>query len=376
MKLYDIDGSRDKSWRAPARISISTNPKGAVVALYQYIENKSKRLILTDKNIIGNTPIIQHDIQQGSYLLIITLAGYAETRYPILVSRGENLDINVSLFPENKIPANFVYVPAGRFLFGTGADEALRKGFLISIPIHEVKTGSYLIGKHEVSFGEWIEFLDSLPVDQQKQYAQSKENGGLNGAVQLERLTDGRWQLSIRPGEVTFTSISGNKLTYNGRKSNSTQDWLRMPVCGIVRKEAEAYANWLNKTGRLKGARLCSDHEWERAARGADNRDFPSGNQLNGEEANIDESYAKDPSLVGPDEVGTHPNSVSPFGVHDMAGNAWEWVTSSIDPNESVNRSGGFFHAAFAAQIVNRAVVAPNYRDSGSGMRICASLPE
>jgi formylglycine-generating enzyme required for sulfatase activity len=69
-------------------------------------------------------------------------------------------------------------------------------------------------------------------------------------------------------------------LIYGGRQINEKQDWYKLPAGGMDRDEAIEYASWLAKTGRVPGARICTDSEWERAARGADEREFPHGNDL------------------------------------------------------------------------------------------------
>ena len=49
-------------------------------------------------------------------------------------------------------------------------------------------------------------------------------------------------------------------------------------------------------------------------ARGADDREFPGGDFLDPDDANFDETYAREPASMGPDEVGSYPASRSPFG--------------------------------------------------------------
>ncbi|HOY60713.1 MAG TPA: hypothetical protein PK640_21540, partial [Verrucomicrobiota bacterium] len=60
------------------------------------------------------------------------------------------------------IPDGYIYVPAGRFLFVSRDVEALRL-FLRSEPMHTVATGAYLIAREEVTYAEYIEFLDAIP---------------------------------------------------------------------------------------------------------------------------------------------------------------------------------------------------------------------
>src|SRR6185436_5453816 len=114
----------------------------------------------------------------------------------------------------------------------------------------------------------------------------------------------------------------GEPFRYGTRSRRAVQDWLRFPVSGLPLADAEAYLRWLDRSARVPGARLCSEQEWERAARGADDRPFPHGDRLLPEDANFDETY--DRNGYGPDEVGAHPASASPFGVEDLVGNVFE----------------------------------------------------
>jgi formylglycine-generating enzyme required for sulfatase activity len=145
-------------------------------------------------------------------------------------------------------------------------------------------------------------------------------------------------------------------------------------VGGIGYDDALAYAAWLDRTGRVPGARLCSELEWERAARGADARRFPHGNALAPQDANIDATYGKEPLAFGPDEVGSHAASASPFGVLDMAGNVWEWTRSAEAGGKPVARGGSYYMGANAAWINNRELPEPTFRDPTVGMRVCASV--
>src|SRR6202042_2953127 len=54
-------------------------------------------------------------------------------------------------------------------------------------------------------------------------------------------------------------------------------DWSALPVNGASREDAEHFTAWLSLSDRLPGARLCTDREWERAARGADDRRYMNG---------------------------------------------------------------------------------------------------
>src|SRR5678815_2053151 len=98
---------------------------------------------------------------------------------------------------------------------------------------------------------------------------------------------------------------------------------MKLPVAAVSYEDAVAFAAWLDRSGRVRGARLCDEYEWERAARGADGRTFPTGTVLAPDDANIDVTYGREPLAFGPDEIGSHPQSRSPVGADDMAGNIW-----------------------------------------------------
>ncbi len=372
LPLYDSDGSRRQKWDTNAELTLTTNPSGARVQIAQYIKDGRDRYVQGVSQTLGRTPIVGSPLKKGSYLIVIEGADRVPVRYPIVLQRGEKLSVNIPMPTPDEMPEGFVYIPPGRFLVGSKDNDDLRTTALSAAPLHQVETGSYIIARNETTVGEWIEYLEATSV------FENNPDGTLDPrvtSVGLKRRPDGKWRLTIRPPtSVVYEKDWQEELIYHKRQYNQSHHWLRLPVGGIDAAEATSYAAWLDETGDVPGARLCNGYEWERAARGADARIYTHGYALSPSEANIDESYGKTEDTIGPDEVGLHPASRSPFGIEDMVGNAYEWTTSVFSVGEFVLRGGGYFYDRFSGRVNYRAVVPDTFRDPVSGIRICASF--
>jgi formylglycine-generating enzyme required for sulfatase activity len=90
------------------------------------------------------------------------------------------------------------------------------------------------------------------------------------------------------------------------------------PVSGISWDDAKTYCAW-------RGKRLPREAEFEKAARGTDDRRFAWGNDPPTHEKTVFSSARTE-------DVGTHPAGRGPYGHDDLAGNVWEWQEDEYDP--------------------------------------------
>ena len=372
LSLYDHDGARRARWNAPGQVTVVPSPRGTMVLLSRQTRREDGAMVARGSRLlVAGEPV---SLAPGSCQLMLSAPGRATARAPFLLRRGEALKLEIPLPMAARVPEGFAYIPPGRFLFGSGAEEGLRRDFFHHVPLHQVRTGAYLIARHEVTFARWLAYVEDAPAHEQAARLPGVKRGGFQGTLALKRQEDGVWGIRFQPTTQAHQARAGEKLHYPGRGVRAKQDWLRLPVVGVSAGEAKLYAAWLSSSGKVPGARLCSELEWERAYRGADDREFPHGHSLGPLQANIDATYGKDPPAMGPDEVGSFPASRGPFGLDDMAGNVWEWTTSSLKHKEVVARGGSWYFGANSARATDREITEPTFKDVSVGLRICADV--
>jgi serine/threonine protein kinase/formylglycine-generating enzyme required for sulfatase activity len=369
LERNDPQGARRALLAAPGTLALRVTPATAAILLERFESDPSTDLRTTRPGPPAATG--ETKLPPGSYRLTLRAPGRADVLVPFEVDRGERLPLELELPEAASVPQGFVYIPAGRFWYGD-ADERLRTGFLNAVPLHRRQTPAFLIARHETTYAEWIAYVETLP-PAQRAAALPDVSTAVRGSLTL-RPAGAKWQLTFQPTSRRYSVRSDEPFAYVGRQALARQDWLSFPVGGVSVAAAERYVAWLRDTGRVPGARLCTELEWERAARGADDRAYPHGDQLQFDDANFDATYGRVDSAYGPDAVGSHARSRSPFGVDDLAGNIFELALSSQKREEIVIRGGAYYFNAASCRSTNREIVPPTFQDVTTGFRVCASI--
>ncbi len=255
--------------------------------------------------------------------------------------------------------ATLVCVPAGEFLMGAADDDALARGD--EKPQHRVYLDAYWIGRTEVTN---VSFARCLAA----------------GACRPEIY------------DITATTY----IPYAVHP-----DYKDYPAVLNESDAAAAYCQWA-------GGHLPTEAEWEKAARGTDNRRFPWGNEIDCAHAayygcTVPTTPSRDDSN-GPRcgysyscqtvRVDSYSAGASPYGALNMAGNVWEWVADwyapdyyavspvnnpigPVDGKYRVLRGGGSKSFEQDLRVTARAAGRPNHVfDSQIGFRCVFSAPK
>ena len=192
---------------------------------------------------------------------------------------------------------------------------------------------------------DWISvpagsFVMGSPTDQLGQLA--KRFGGTRESYAIEAP---HHAVTLQPFQIARTPVTHQQYAafVAATQTRSPVQWhgtqppatlWSLPVVDVTWHEAQAYCVWLsNEIEQV--VRLPTEAEWERAARGTDERMWPWGNELDPGRANTAEA-----THGGPTSVGAYLTGASPVGALDMAGNVWEWTASLQAPYPYIAADG------------------------------------
>lgn len=258
----------------------------------------------------------------------------------------------------------FVEIPAGPFLMGTRAEDipsllkqikgGKQEYYEWEVPQRMVDLPAYYISRYPVTVAQWRVFIkESGHQPDDKQSLDGPDNHPVRYVTWYEAIKYCRW-LEAR-------------LSRWAKESEAAPEWL-------------ALVELIEKKGwRLT---LPSEAEWEKAARGADGRNFPWGSQADSNRANYGDTKIGNTSAVG-----CFPGGVSPFGCEDISGNVWEWCRTKWqdsykdyqDDNNlegdavRVLRGGSFSSIEGDARCASRLRFDPDFRSDVIGFRVVVS---
>jgi formylglycine-generating enzyme required for sulfatase activity len=138
--------------------------------------------------------------------------------------------------------------------------------------------------------------------------------------VYLDEYWIGRYPVTNLQYQV-FVQATGHAAPPGWRSKKIPKGKEQHPVVNMSWQDAAAFCQWASQTTGQK-IRLPSEAEWEKAARGADGRLYPWGNQPPTKQLCHFGKLFGDTKPVGQ----FSPQGDSPYGCADMAGNVWEWV--------------------------------------------------
>ena len=289
-----------------------------------------------------------------------------------------------------------VVVPGGRFVMGGAesdpwSDDSER-------PLRQVQVKRFALGRHEVTRDEYAAFVEAT--------------GGPRSPRRARRVGPRRrWGARFVADAVPASGSGCYRYGASGvRARDEEASWREPgfaqdddhPVVCVSWQDAQAYVRWLREvTG--EAYRLPTEAEWEYAARAGTTRAWPWDDtrsmqcgHANGADRTARRRYPGwTVAACSDDAVWTAPAGsyvANGFGLHDMAGNVWEWVAdcwhasyqgapvdgsaweSGGDCGERVLRGGSWYNRPQHLRATVRAGDSAGLRSDGLGFRVARSL--
>ncbi|MEM1415728.1 MAG: SUMF1/EgtB/PvdO family nonheme iron enzyme [Myxococcota bacterium] len=357
------DGRHEVLVEGAGTLTVSTEPEGADVTVLRY-EEVDRRLVPRPFRHLGRTPVVSARLPAGSYLLLLDRPGHELVRYPVRIARGRHASLlppgaahprPVFLPPAGTLPGDEIYVAGGWTTFGGDPDaiEPLARyhGWL----------DAFVIQRDPVTVAAYAHYLQSL-----------LDGGDVDACeAALPRWTDEARLFGIREGRVEI-------LAPPLKPSNTSS-----PVRWVSAHQAELYARWKRQREGLPW-RLPTEREWEKAARGADERPFPWGFFP---EVTWAVTAASGTGMEAA-SVDDERRDVSPYGMRHVVGNVRNWCSDgwSFDGVHTpaagspyarwrIVRGGAFMSNVRLDRIAGRWALPPERQEKTVGFRLARSLP-
>lgn len=229
------------------------------------------------------------------------------------------VDLNAPMpaFESGIDPETWAQVPAGEFYFGQHEDVET--------------TDAYEIMITDVTTGQFADFLTAALAD-----GYVKQDGkSLVGYYPGDDFHGVKHEEEIEAGDRLFIPLDdpSQRIKLDGTGFTVQPGYENHPMTSVTWFGAWGYCSYY-------GWRLPTEMEWEKAGRGTDTRPFPWGEEIARENANFYSSrdpfedmssFGSRTSPVGFYNGNTYGDyhtldSVSPYGLYDMAGNVWQWT--------------------------------------------------
>lgn len=218
-----------------------------------------------------------------------------------------------------------VWIEGGTFLMGSDSH------YPEEAPAHKVSVGSFWIDPCTVTNDEFARFVEATGyVTLAEKAANPDDYPGADPAM----LVPSSVVFVPTPGPVDLRQpyqwwhyVPGADWRHPRGPDSSLDGLGRHPVVHVAFEDAEAYAAWAGKS-------LPTEAEWEFAARGGlDGAEFTWGDELvpdgrymaNTWQGEFPWQNTELDAFRWTAPVGSYP--ANGYGLHDMAGNVWEWTT-------------------------------------------------
>jgi formylglycine-generating enzyme required for sulfatase activity len=213
----------------------------------------------------------------------------------------------------------YVLIPEAEYIVGSKAPKRDEQ------PEHRVKLGPFYMGKFPVTNALFEIFVEKTG------YTTTAEKLG-HGTVYYGRFHE---KMDQKTGLIKYTlNATVRDVTVNGAcwyqpfgPGSTLHQKRNHPVVQVSLEDAMAFAAWTGK-------RLPTENEWEAAARTADGRVFPWGNEWKSSSCNIEES-----SVADTVSVDTYVALENDFGIVDTLGNVLEWTLDTYEAPHNAKNS-------------------------------------